>query len=598
MRTSFNGYVSWGTPMRNRRPAHLPCGGTARWTFVRSTFAACVLLVLICPDRSLSAATPHTGDPAPQVAPTEAATKSMLGGYRPAHTGFPRPTPRRPVSASTLLWIVVVVFASSAVAWHRARYARAGNSARESWPRLARWERALLVALTGAAASIFLLPSYWRYTSYGIESYDIGIYTHAFWNALHGYGLFNSPEGLDHLNCHASPGLYLLLPAYVLAPHPFTLLVLNSLALVAGTIPAYLIARRRLGPAASLCCSALYLVNPALRSLNYDIHEVTFAVPLLLWAMLFLLLRRTTPMLVMLILAMLFKEDIGIVVVFCGLYAAVFQRRVHLGIIVMLLGVLWVLVGVGLIVPYFGGDHASGYFDRYRALGDTWMEVVLSPILRPGALLAIASSATTCRYLVMVLAPFGFLPIFAPAELLLALAPLAVNVLSHDEVMRSGMYHYEALLLPGLYVAFVATVARLSARALGDARIATQLRRRAVAGIQLLALGALVAANLRLNPSIGRALLLGVDGDPARAELDAIVARVPPDVPVVSPQHVQPHLSNRRVSVYLNNVDDFRDDHPPFHYAVVPNAAQPPPETYELAWQGTVYSLFRLRVVP
>jgi uncharacterized membrane protein len=577
---------------------------TAKSSFEKSGFAsfACFCLIipllLVCPDGASSSETPPTIDAPAALASTDAAAKSMLGGYRPAHSGFPRPVQRRPVSGPTLLWTAILLAALGTVTVHSRRYAHAHRAARERLPRLARWEWIVLYGLTAAAACVFIIPSYWRYMRYGIDSYDIGIYTHAFWNALQGYGMFNSPEGLDHLNCHASPGLYLLLPAYALIPDSFTLLVLNSVALAIGAIPAYLIARRRLGSPTSFCCAAIYLVNPALRSLNYDVHEVTFAVPLLLWAMLFIQLRRTAPMLVALVLAMMFKEDIGIVVSFCGLYVAAFQRRVHLGVAMVLLGMLWVVVGIGVIVPYFGGDHASGYFDRYRALGDTWIEVVLSPLLRPGALMAIASSATTQRYLVMVLAPFAFLPVLAPAELILALAPFAVNVLSQDEVMRSGTYHYEALLLPGLYVAFVATVTRLSALALGDSLHAAPPRRRAVAVTLTVALGALVGANLRLNQTIGRPLLLGVDGDPARAELDAIVARVPPDVPAVSPQHVQPHLSNRRVSVYLNNVDDFSNDHPPFHYAVVPNTAQPPPATYELEWQGAVYSLYRLRAAP
>jgi uncharacterized membrane protein len=297
----------------------------------------------------------------------------------------------------------------------------------------------------------FVIPSYWRYGHYGIESFDIGIYSHAFWNALHGHGLFNSPEGMDHLSGHASPGLYLLLPAYALAPNPFTLLALNGIALAAGTMPAYLIARRRLNAVPSFGCAAIYLLNPALRSLNYDVHEVTFAIPFLLWALLLLQLRRTGPMLATVFVAILFKEEIGILACCFGLYAAVRQRRVHLGIVLALLGLLWVVIGIGLIIPYFGGSHASAYFDRYRELGDTWIEVVLSPVLRPGALMALLFSASTQRYFAMTLAPFAFLPILAPAELVLALSPLAVNVLSHDEVMRSGAYHYDALILPGLY---------------------------------------------------------------------------------------------------------------------------------------------------
>ena len=94
---------------------------------------------------------------------------------------------------------------------------------------------------------------------------------------------------------------------------------------------------------------------------------------------------------------------------------------------------------------------------------------------------------------------------------------------------------------------------------------------------------------------MGRGLFADIDGDPARSEIDAIVGRVPADVPVVSPQHVQPHLSDRSVSAYLRPNGDFSGAHPPYQYVVLPSVAPRPPEQYEIAWRGTAYSLFRLR---
>jgi uncharacterized membrane protein len=273
-----------------------------------------------------------------------------------------------------------------------------------------------------------------------------------------------------------------------------------------------------------------------------------------------------------------------------GVYAALFQRRVHVGITMILLGALWLVVGIGLIIPYHGGSHASAYMTPYRALGDNWLEILLSPFLHPLTLGKIVFSPTTANYLILVLAPFGFLPLLAPSELVLAIPPLAVNVLSDQSALRSGLYHYEALLVPALYVAFVAGLGRVMALSLGAQ---PAVFRRIAASLVVFGLTIFVLASAMRHRSIGRPFLLDIDGDPARAELDAIVARVPPDVPVVSPQHVQPYVSNRTVSAYLNNVDDFADTHPPFHYAVLPAYANRPPAEYELVWEGATYSLYR-----
>lgn len=505
--------------------------------------------------------------------------------YETAYSPFRIEQPRPCVSSKYVFMVGFLLALIVAVAGHA--YLFAGSRPAElpeRLPVLSSHEWGTLVALTVIGAIAFLLPSYLRYQSYGIKSADMGIYTHAFWNALHGHGFFNSPEGLDHLSSHASPGLYLLLPFYALAPHPLTLLGLNGLALVSGVIPAYLIARRRLGATASLLCAAIYLCNPALASLSYDVHEITFAVPLFLWTLLFLQCRRAGLMLLALSLTMLWKENVGVSACFLGAYVVVVQRRYHLGLTVMLLGLAWVIAGINLVIPYFGGNHGNETMMRYAALADDWRGLLLSPVLRPAAFFGTVFSMATAEYLWRVLSPFGFLPLLSPMEVFLAIPPLAENILDGDGVMRSGQYHYEALLLPVLYVACVGGVVRLSGLAGG-------MRGRR---LQLM-VPALILATQPLHRSAGRGLLLDVDGDSARAEIDTIVAQVPAEASLISPQHIQPHLSDRPVSAYFHEVGDLTGDHPPFEFAVLPAGIEPPPGMYELVWQGSSYSLFRLR---
>jgi uncharacterized membrane protein len=457
-------------------------------------------------------------------------------------------------------------------------------------PALSRNEWAVLGGLVIVAAAAFLVPSALRYASYGIRNVDLGIYAHGFRNALHGHGLFNSPEGMDHLSSHASPGLYLLLPFYALAPHPLTLLWLNGLALVCGVIPAYLMARRRLSAAASGLCDAVYLVNPALAALNYEVHEISFAVPLVLWTLLFLQCRRAGLMVLTLVLALLWKENVGVFACFLGGYVCLAQRRLHLGVAVMLLGVLAVVAGIHLVIPYFGGSHANKTMIRYAALADDWPGLLLAPIRRPAVFFGIVFSESSARYLASVLSPFGFLPLLSPADLLLALPPLAENILDPEGRMRSGLFHYDALLLPVLFAAFVAGLARLSAWVRRRGRPALAAR----ASVLLPAL--LVAASPLLHRAADGGLLRDVAGDPARGEIDAILARIPAEAPVISPPHIQPHVSDRLVSAYFTDVGDLAGDRPVFDYAIVPASAHPVPATYESVWQGTAYSLLRRRL--
>ena len=101
---------------------------------------------------------------------------------------------------------------------------------------------------------------------------------------LHGT-TFSSIRGLNWLGDHSSLILIPLAPVFALAPHAITLLGLQTLALAAGAVPVWLLARRELpaGPL-PLACAALYLLQPALGYMNlFEFHPETLAVPFLLW---------------------------------------------------------------------------------------------------------------------------------------------------------------------------------------------------------------------------------------------------------------------------------------------------------------------------
>lgn len=500
--------------------------------------------------------------------------------YHTVYSPFPLERGSTCVSARAQLLVAGLLLALAAVATHWLLRRRRVSDA-ESLPALTTREWGALSVLLLCAAVAYLVPTCLRFGRYGNKSADLGIYAHSFWNAWQGHGLFNSPEGLDHLSSHASPGLYLLLPLYALAPSPLTLLALNGLALVSGAIPAYLIARRRLGPVPSLLCAAIYLLNPALTSLSYDVHEISFAVPLLLWALLFLQCRRDGLVLLTLLVAMSFKENVGVTACFVGAHALFVQRRAHLGLALLLLGFAWVVAGIELIVPYFGGSHGNKTMMRYAALGNDWGELLLSPLLRPEAFFATVFSTETARYLFKVLSPFGLLPLLSPAELLIATPTFAEAILDGPGDLRSGLYHYEALLLPVLYAAFVGGVVRASALASKPARV----------GIVLLGL---IVVSQGFNRSAGRGLLDDISYTPASVEIDALIAQIPAGASVISPQNIQPHVSDRRVSAYFHTESDLRGDYQPFDYAVLP-AGVMPPSVFELVRRGSTYALFRRR---
>ena len=410
-----------------------------------------------------------------------------------------------------------------------------------------RREWAALLALVLAAQAVFFLPALARFLSFHLTNFDIGIYAHGFWHAARGHGFFNSPEGMDHLGSHASPFLYLLLPCYLLVPGTPTLLFLDVAAVTLSAIPAWRIARRRLDAPMALAVTVVFLFQPALTSLSWDIHEVTFALPLMLAALDALDERRAGRFLLFMGLALSCKEDVGLVAMCLGVGLALRRDTRFAGVFVGLLGLTGFVVGVGVIIPMFEGDHLANTMSRYAWMGSGWTALVTAPFLHAGELFRRLLGGETRGYLLWLALPVAFLPVLAPWALWAALPLFLANVLSDHAPMRSGNFHYEALILPGVHAAFVAGQARWI-RFVGE-RVASVRGRQALQyGTLAFALIACVAVRDWKGRSLFGDLDSSDEGVLRRQRIQETLAAVPAGVSVLAPNLIQSHLADRDVS--------------------------------------------------
>lgn len=131
------------------------------------------------------------------------------------------------------------------------------------------------VLLFGSLLSWLKLQQYWNFQN---QAFDLGIYANVVWNTAHGRWFWDSIKELNYLQDHFSPGLAVMAPLMRAFPHPALLSVMQSFAL-ALAIPAVF----RLG---GWMFVLLYVLNPLLHEASrYDVHAVTFAVPLLFWGL-------------------------------------------------------------------------------------------------------------------------------------------------------------------------------------------------------------------------------------------------------------------------------------------------------------------------
>src|SRR4051794_26980107 len=131
---------------------------------------------------------------------------------------------------------------------------------------------------------------------------DLGFTDQVIWNFLHGqffrFSTYQDAEFITDIDLkavrrpdsllafHVEPILLGLAPLYLVVPDVRAMLWLQSFALALGAVPAYRLARRRLGsPLAGLAFALVYLLAPLGQwAAAADVHSVALAAPLLMLA--------------------------------------------------------------------------------------------------------------------------------------------------------------------------------------------------------------------------------------------------------------------------------------------------------------------------
>jgi len=209
--------------------------------------------------------------------------------------------------------------------------------------------------------------------------------------------------------------------------------------------------------------AAVYLISPALLGLNiFDFHPISFATPLLLYAILALTYKRYGWFILACILAASCKEDIPFSLAILGLFLIWKYKLPRLGIALTIGSLVWSSLAFGIIIPHFyPGTQHNNFWYRYEVLGSSPGEAIGNLILHPWLLFTTFITFDRLYYLASLFRSTGFLCLLAPEWLLLALPTLAENLLSTDSLTFSGVYQYNAAIIPFVMIAAIHGTRRL-----------------------------------------------------------------------------------------------------------------------------------------
>lgn len=295
--------------------------------------------------------------------------------------------------------------------------------------------------ISGAFFALYASFSLFEHARLRTSGYDLGI----FHQAVASYAEFGPPvsplKGADYnlLGDHFHPILATLGPVHRIWPDAGALLVAQAALVALSVFAVGRYAVRTLGGRGHAVAVA-YGLSWGLQGLvAFDFHEVAFAVPLLAFAMVALAEERWRAAAAWTLPLLLVKEDMGFTVATVGAYLFWKGRR-RLGAGVAAAGAAAVPLTTLVLIPAFNWAGRYPYAGTELGLADPAGKAVLL-----GWLLVITLGLCLRSPLVLI-----------------ALPSLGLRLLSGNPLYWStGEVHYNAILMPVLFVALVDGLASL-----------------------------------------------------------------------------------------------------------------------------------------
>lgn len=291
-----------------------------------------------------------------------------------------------------------------------------------------------------------------RYYKLSTPAFDFGIFTQMFENMKDGLGPVTTVERnyrLSHFAVHFSPAYYLLLPFYMLFPHPVTLQVLQGMLVTSGMIPVFLIARKYgFSLIHSSLFSAIYALYPAFTGgCSYDIHENCMLPAFLLWLIWAVEREKTLPMLVFALLTLLVKEDAAVYVAVIGLYLLLSDRSEKtraLGAVIFGAACVYFFAVCAYLNNSGLGIMQWRYKDYMYSGGALITSIVVTAFTNPGYILSNLFTGDKLNFTVQTLGVLGGIPLVSKklARYILLIPFVLVNLMPEYVYQHSIYFQY------------------------------------------------------------------------------------------------------------------------------------------------------------
>ncbi|NUP32246.1 MAG: DUF2079 domain-containing protein [Streptomycetaceae bacterium] len=300
---------------------------------------------------------------------------------------------------------------------------------------------------------VYTLISVLRFRHVENPSWDLAIFE----QAVKAYAHFDAPivdvrqPGMNQLGDHFSPILATLAPFYRVFPSAVTLLVGQAVLFALAVIPVTRVATHFLGSGRGTAIGIAYGLSWGVqRAVDFDFHEIAFAVPILAFLLEALLRERWLAAVLWCLPLLLVKEDLGLTVGAVGIYLLT-RRQWRLGAAVMVIGAAVMALTVYVLIPALNPD---GVYDQGKSAGGGSLFGIFGGFPKD-----LFWPWIKVKTLLWVFGAVGFLALRSPVAIIAA-PTLTWRLLSDTPNHWGQDWHYNAVLMPIVFVALVDAIRR------------------------------------------------------------------------------------------------------------------------------------------
>jgi uncharacterized membrane protein len=406
--------------------------------------------------------------------------------------------------------------------------------------------RSFVYVFAAVYAGVFAAAATTSYLLYLEPRFDLGNVVQVVWSTAHGHVLrMSDPSGADmsRLGAHFDPFLALFTPLWWIWSSPLALLITQAVAVASGALPVYWLARKHLGADGFAATFAVaYLLYPATQFNAFTpvgVHAVSFAIPLILYAIWFLDGDRLVPFAITALIATTTKEEIAAAVGGLGIWYAVRRGHRRVGIGIFAVGTAVSVMAMVIVIPHHAVNGTSPFAGRYEGVGGTPGGVLKTLFTDPGAFVHQMATWHKLAFIVLVFGPFLALWALEPVLLVGAVPDLAINLLSSKPEQTTIFYQYTAGMVPFVVAASVLGAARLR-------------RRRHLPTVLL----AVIACLAIVSPLIYTGYSVHTRSHRELAATRKALSLIPHGVPVSASQTLGAYVSTRHVVAVFPSVKD------------------------------------------